>query len=146
MTTEIKERELTLWTDNKWQNNDSKQSEVYSDLEWCGVRQELSLICDAKQLLNYQDIHRILWSLNVHYHVQKSPLLVSVLIKVNPVHSVKRHFVKNSVKYYPPTYTWNLQMFSLFKVLLPKLFTQVSSLPCMLYVPAIRSNFIWPSS
>ena len=80
-----------------WQNNDRKPSEAYSDLEWCGVRQELSLIWEAKKLLNNQEIHWNVWSLNVHYHVQKSPLLVFILIKVNPVHSAQRHFIKNQL-------------------------------------------------
>jgi len=41
-----------------------------------------------------QEISRILWKQMVHYHLYNSPLSVSILSQINPVHAPTSHFLK----------------------------------------------------
>jgi hypothetical protein len=41
-----------------------------------------------------QDISSILWNPNVHYRVHKSPLLVSILSRINPLHITPSYISK----------------------------------------------------
>ena len=49
---------------------------------------------EPKKFSASQEIPRILWNANVHYHIHKCPLLVPILIQLDPVHNFTSHFLE----------------------------------------------------
>jgi hypothetical protein len=57
---------------------------------------------EIERFLASQDIPHILWNLKVYYLVHKSPLLVPILSKTNPLHALS-HFLKIHFKIILPS-------------------------------------------
>jgi len=73
-----------------------------------------------------QEIPCLLWNLNGHYCVHKSPSLVSNPSQMNPVHTLRSTLIISHVCLSFPSglFTWGFRT---------KIFMHFSSLPCMLH-------------
>ena len=75
----------------------------------------------------------ILWTLEVHYRIQKRPPLI-ILNQIYPIHTLVNYFFNNIFQYHPPTYTSIFQLVSFLQISPPKL-SNISLLPCMCHMP-----------
>jgi hypothetical protein len=55
---------------------------------------EESSSAEAISCSGIQEIPSLLWNLKVHYNVHKSPLVVPILSRMNPVHTLQLFFFK----------------------------------------------------
>jgi hypothetical protein len=88
---------------------------------------ENSTSWEANSNSSSQEIPLLLWNLNVHYHVQKSPLLVSILSQIHPVHTFLS-CVPRSLEWSLPVRFSNQNIVSIFHV------------PHVLHAPSISSS------
>jgi hypothetical protein len=101
---------------------------VYWQIDWLIWSSHFweSNICSATQ-----DIPFFLWSQNIYYTVHKSPLLVHILVQMNPVHSLKFTLILSSHLHLSSPSDLFLHVF------LSKLFIHFSCFPLVLRAPPI---------
>jgi hypothetical protein len=68
---------------------------------------ELSPSSEAASYAPTQEFPNILWNLNVHYRVHKSPPLVPTLSQISPVHTTLSYHSKIHFNIIHPPISWS---------------------------------------